>query len=100
MDIPVIGLAMTCPPYVIWIPLFAPWLFICRMRRWLPIMMPVLLSMASVVLSPMYDARYACALIFTAPLLIAVLGVAFAEREAESAGNRASVRENKKIWYQ
>lgn len=100
VDIPVIGLAMTCPPYVIWIPLFALWLFICRMRRWLPIMMPVLLSMASVVLSPMYDARYACALIFTAPLLIAVLGVAFAEREAESAGNRASVRENKKIWYQ
>lgn len=40
------------------------------------------------------------ALIFTAPLLIAVLGVAFAEREAETAGNRASVRENKKIWYQ
>lgn len=79
-DLPVLGLALTCPPYVIWLPFFAFWLMACCLRRWLPVMVPVALNMASIVLSPMYDARYACALIFTAPLLLCVLGAAFAER--------------------
>lgn len=77
-EAPVAGLALTCAPYVLWVPLFALWACLCHLRRWLPVMVPVLLSVATVALSPMYDARYATALIDTAPLLVLVLAAGFA----------------------
>lgn len=83
-EAPVIGLLLTCPPYVLWIPLFCLWAMLVWARRSLPIMVPVLLCLCLVLVSPMYDARYALPLIYAAPLLVLGLAAGMA-RDARSA---------------
>lgn len=76
-DSPIAGALLDAAPYVVWVPALALWSLSRRATwRWLPLLIPTGLTVASVALSPMFDARYALPLIYTAPLLLCVLGAA------------------------
>ncbi len=71
---PVLNIVLWGVTYCLWIPALAFWICVRHAPRWLPVFIPVLLCIASIMLSPMYDSRYATPLIYTAPLLICLAG--------------------------
>lgn len=71
---PVVGVTLWSVLYVLWIPVLALWWCLDAHRRWLPLFVPILLAIASILVSPMYDPRYATMLIYISPLLVLLLG--------------------------
>ncbi len=70
---PVIGGVFGLGFWATWVPLlFIVGVFVAH-RRWLPLCIPVALSIALLLISPWAMARYALPLVYTAPLLLGVL---------------------------
>lgn len=69
-ETPVINVLMMSALYVIWIPALCLWVCARRSPRWIPLFIPVVLTVGAVLMSPMYDTRYALSMIYTAPVLL------------------------------
>ena len=67
---PVIGLLFRTGTYAYLIPTFTFMVLLMRKSRYLPVFVPVFLSLAVCLVTPMFHARYALPLIYVAPLLI------------------------------
>lgn len=79
-SIPFVNVAMMVALYATWIPAFCFWASLSDYPRWLALYIPVVLTMATVFLSPMFDTRYALSLIYSAPLLVCFVGAGASER--------------------
>ena len=69
-ETPVINVLMMSALYAIWIPALCLWVCVRRSPRWIPLFIPVALTVGAVLMSPMYDTRYALPMIYTAPVLL------------------------------
>jgi len=67
---PVIGLLFRTGTYAYFVPTLAFMVLLMRRSRYLPVFVPIALSLAVCVVTPMFHARYALPLIYVAPLLI------------------------------
>lgn len=79
-SVPVLSVVMMVALYATWVPAFGFWTSLADFPRWLALYVPVVLTVATVFLSPMFDTRYALPLIYSAPLLVCFLGASMAER--------------------
>lgn len=69
-ETPVINVLMMSALYLIWIPALCLWVCARRSPRFTPLFIPVVLTVGAVLMSPMYDTRYALSMIYTAPVLL------------------------------
>lgn len=74
-SIPLLNVVMMVALYATWIPAYGFWASLSDYPRWLALYIPVVLTVATVFLSPMFDTRYALSLIYSAPLLACFAGV-------------------------
>lgn len=69
-SLPVIRFFFQLALYVLWIPLYCLYRIVTHKRKYLLAVVPFVVNMLFVVVSPMVYARYALPLIFTSPLLL------------------------------
>ena len=69
-EAPVVDVLMMSALYVIWVPALCLWVCARRSPRWMPLFIPVALTVGTILVSPMYDTRYALPMIYTAPILL------------------------------
>ena len=92
-DAPLVAIVFKVGLYACWIPLIAFCSFARHKKQWLPILIPVAFSLLSCLITPVFHARYALPMIYTAPLLV---GVVFAiKADSANAGNRNTLPPNK-----
>lgn len=84
LELPVLSWLMKAVLYCLWLPCLC--LYCCVRTRscFLPFFVPVLLSLAACVVGPLFLARYALPLVFTAPLMVGLIFV----REAQHVRGR------------
>lgn len=94
---PVINVLMMSALYVIWIPALCLWVCARRSPRWIPLFIPVALTVGAVLVSPMYDTRYALPMIYSAPVLLCfcAAGVASKDRAANAAASACALAKAK-----
>lgn len=74
-DLPVVGSTLTSVAlYAFWVPAMALYVLARRDRSSIPLLVPTALSIACCLITPAFHARYALPLIYTAPLLVCLLG--------------------------
>ena len=88
-EAPVVDVLMMSAFYVIWVPALCLWVCARRSPRWIPLFIPVALTVGAVLVSPMYDTRYALPMIYTAPILLCfcAAGVASQGRPSDVAAS-------------
>lgn len=82
-SIPILGWPFGLGLWATWVPLFTAVGVFAGKRRLLPAFIPVALSLALLAISPWAMARYALPLVYTAPLLAALL---FSRQDSPSPG--------------
>ena len=91
-ETPVINVLMMSALYAIWIPALCLWVCVRRSPRWIPLFIPVALTVGAVLMSPMYDTRYALPMIYSAPILLCFCAAGVASKakpEHEGADDEA-----------
>lgn len=79
-EAPVVDVLMMSALYVIWIPALCLWVCARRSPRWIPLLIPVALTVGAVLMSPMYDTRYALPMIYSAPILLCFCAAGLASK--------------------
>lgn len=79
-EAPVVDVLMMSALYVIWIPALCLWVCVRRSPRWMPLFIPVALTVGAVLMSPMYDTRYALPMIYSSPILLCFCAAGLASK--------------------
>lgn len=79
-EAPVVDVLMMSALYVIWIPALCLWVCARRSPRWMPLFIPVALTVGAVLMSPMYDTRYALPMIYSSPILLCFCAAGLASK--------------------
>ena len=90
-ETPVINVLMMSALYVIWIPALCLWVCARRSPRWIPLFIPVVFTVGAVLMSPMYDTRYALPMIYTAPVLLCFCAAGVASKGGRQMSRQALV---------
>lgn len=90
--LPIVGVLFYTVMYTWWIPITAFSLVIARNRQWVPVFIPVALSIAACLFSFEVYIRYSIQLLYTMPLLIGVVFAAYNinQEDGTSKNNRQS----------
>lgn len=76
--------------YAFWIPLFAVYYLGRHAKRYVPALIPSILALALCVITPVFHARYALPLIYTAPLTVCLLCLPLRCVGSQNAGEPAA----------
>ena len=83
MEAPVLNLPLKAVVYALWLPLMGLYLMLREKSPYLPIYLPLLLSLAACIIGPVFQARYMIAMAYVAPLLVCTFFMQWGPRKKE-----------------